>query len=164
MKLPELQWKWHFWQKGYSMGKRRRSREAILKILYKMDLSKDKVEDAVIKYWQHLDLSEEDQDSLNQEEVQAFAKEEIEGVVRNIGEIDRIIELHSTNWKVSRMTTVDRNILRMAVFELLYCPDIPVSVTINEAIEIGKKFGSEDSASFINGILDDIAKGINKTV
>jgi N utilization substance protein B len=70
--------------------------------------------------------------------------------------------MHSTHWKISRMALVDRNILRMAVFEFLYCTDIPASVTINEAIEIAKKFGTEESGAFVNGVLDHIAKELKK--
>ena len=71
-------------------------------------------------------------------------------------EIDRLIEQYSENWRLDRMNIVDRNILRMATFELLYCEEIPPKVTLNEAIDLGKRYGSEDSGSFINGILDRI--------
>jgi N utilization substance protein B len=67
-----------------------------------------------------------------------------------------VIERYSSNWKVQRMACVDRNILRMAVYELLYCADIPAKVSINEAVDIAKKFGASESGSFINGILDSI--------
>ncbi|MGR9051999.1 MAG: transcription antitermination factor NusB, partial [Gammaproteobacteria bacterium] len=77
-------------------------------------------------------------------------------------DIDAVIEDYSSNWKMRRMACVDRNILRMAVFELRYCADIPAKVTINEAIDIGKKFGSPESGSFINGILDSIRIAIEK--
>jgi len=72
------------------------------------------------------------------------------------GLIDPLIEENSENWTLKRMAVVDRNILRLAVFELLYCPDIPFKATLNEAVELAKKFGSEDSSAFINGILDKI--------
>jgi N utilization substance protein B len=71
-------------------------------------------------------------------------------------EIDAVIERYSDNWKISRMSGVDRNILRIAIYELMYCNDIPYKVTINEAIDIGKRFGSNESGAFINGILDGI--------
>ena len=85
-----------------------------------------------------------------------FFIELTDGVVRHEAAIDALVERFSKNWKLSRMSCVDRNILRIAVFELLCRPDIPAKVTINEAIEIGKKYGTEDSGSFINGILDSI--------
>jgi len=78
------------------------------------------------------------------------------GVLEHCQEIDRLIEKYSENWRLVRMNIVDRTILRMAIFELLYCEEIPPKVTLNEAIELGKRYGSEDSGSFINGILDRI--------
>jgi len=82
----------------------------------------------------------------------------VRGVVERKGEIDRMIAGASEHWRLERMDRVDRNILRMGVFEIVYCDDIPYKVAINEAIELGKRFGSEDSGGFINGILDRIAK------
>ena len=78
------------------------------------------------------------------------------GVLEHCQEIDRLIEKYSENWRLVRMNIVDRTILRMAIFELLYCEEIPPKATLNEAIELGKRYGSEDSGSFINGILDRI--------
>ena len=80
----------------------------------------------------------------------------VKGVLANKREIDATIEKFSANWKLSRMACVDRNILRIAVFELLFCNDIPSKVSINEAVDVGKKFGTEESGAFINGILDSI--------
>jgi N utilization substance protein B len=131
------------------MGTRRKAREAALQILYQVDLSKLDPKEAMQLFWKnHSSIPE----------VEEFAYQIVEGVVRNRLEIDRLVEQHSTHWKLSRMTCVDRNILRIAVYELMYCHDIPASVSLNEAIEIGKKFGTEDSGSFINGVLDNIAK------
>ncbi len=76
--------------------------------------------------------------------------------------LDAIIERFSDNWKIDRMARVDRNILRMAVFELLFCEDIPPKVTINEAIDVGKKFGGEESGSFVNGIMDGVRLALDK--
>ena len=85
-----------------------------------------------------------------------FAKRIVIGVLEHRQEIDRLIEERSENWRLDRMTAIDRNILRIALFELLYCSEIPPKVTINEAIDLGKRYGSEESGSFINGILDRI--------
>lgn len=85
-----------------------------------------------------------------------FFERLVGGVVIYKRELDDIIERYSSNWKMRRMACVDRNVLRLAVFELLYCADIPAKVAINEAIDIGKKFGSSESGAFINGILDSI--------
>ena len=86
----------------------------------------------------------------------SFFLELINGVIKGLPEIDSVIERFSSNWKISRMSIVDRNIMRLAVYEMLFCGDIPSKVSINEAIDIGKKFGAEESGAFINGILDSI--------
>jgi len=135
------------------MGLRRKSREATLQILYQVDLSQGDAKELCAAYWQQHEL---------ESEAKEFAENLVNGVLRNLKEIDHLIESHSTHWKISRMSCVDRNILRIAVFELLYQSDIPASVSLNEAIEIGKKFGTEDSGAFINGILDHIAKELKK--
>ncbi len=80
----------------------------------------------------------------------------IKGVIDNKSQLDKLIEQFSSNWKISRMGCVDRNILRIAAYEILYCHDIPPKVSINEAVDIGKLYGTEESGSFINGILDGI--------
>lgn len=78
------------------------------------------------------------------------------GVLEHYKELDRLIERYSENWRLDRINIIERNILRMALFELLYCEEIPPKVTMNEAIDLGKRYGSEDSGGFINGILDRI--------
>jgi N utilization substance protein B len=80
----------------------------------------------------------------------------VDGVRAYQDEIDRLIERFSDNWKITRMSGVDRNVMRVAVYELFYCDDIPAKVSINEAIDIGKRFGTEHSSAFINGILDSV--------
>lgn len=85
-----------------------------------------------------------------------FVKRLVHGVLEHHLELDRLIEQYSEHWRIDRIDMIDRNILRMALFELLYCEEIPPKVTINEAIDLGKRFGSEDSGSFINGILDRV--------
>jgi N utilization substance protein B len=80
----------------------------------------------------------------------------VDGVQENRKTIDSVIEQFSSNWKLSRMSCVDRNVLRIAAFELLFCADIPPKVSINEAIDVGKRFGTDESGAFINGILDSI--------
>lgn len=145
------------------MGLRRKARESALQLLYEIDLcQKDPVE--VLKLSEFLKVlpKEAGHDEETSAEQQKFCHDLVEGVSRNVREIDQLIESHSTHWKISRMALVDRNILRLAVFELLYCQDIPTSVSINEAIEIGKRFGTEESGSFINGVLDHIAKDLQK--
>ncbi len=129
------------------MGKRRRSRQFALQVLYQLDVTKQDALKAVAQWKEHFSPNEEKDE---------FVERIVLGVLGHCQEIDRLIEQYSENWRLERMTIVDRNILRMAIFELLYCEEIPPKVTMNEAVDLGKKYGSEDSGSFINGILDRI--------
>jgi N utilization substance protein B len=129
------------------MGSRRRSRELAMQALFQMDINGDDSAEAVDLFCRHFQVSKK---------AQPFFLELVEGVNKYREEIDRLIEASSEHWKVSRMSGMDRNIIRVAVYEMLYCPDIPSKVSINEAIDIGKKFGTEQSPAFINGILDCI--------
>ncbi len=95
-------------------------------------------------------------------EVLPFFEKLVRGVLGDRDEIDTFIERYSSNWKISRMSCVDRNVMRIAVFELLHCPDIPAKVSINEAIDVGKKYGTVESGAFINGILDTIRSAEKK--
>jgi N utilization substance protein B len=94
--------------------------------------------------------------------VRPFFMKLVNGVLKAKPQIDTLIERFSRNWSVQRMACVDRNVMRIAVFEMLFCSDIPPKVSINEAIDIGKKFGTEDSGAFINGIIDSIRIAIEK--
>ncbi len=134
------------------MGYRRKSRELGVQILYQIEMKDSEPKEVLALYWRR---GEEES-----EEVRQFATELVEGTFRNQKEINQIIERHSQHWKLSRMAVVDRNILRLGVYELLYLHDIPTSVILNEAIEIAKKFSTEDSSAFINGVLDNIAKEV----
>ncbi len=134
------------------MGNRRRGREAALQILYQIDLSDSDPREAIALFWREAPVSEE---------IQNFSKVLVEGVLKFKKEIDEKIEGHSIHWKLGRMACVDRNVLRIAIYELFYCHDIPKSVTLNEAIDLGKKFGTEESGAFVNGILDNIAKNVS---
>ncbi len=146
------------------MGNRRKARENSLQLLYEIDLSQKDFQGVVKEFCEgrHHPVKDSSGDLSAQAEIREFTRQIVEGVGHNMGEIDKIVETHSTHWKINRMASVDRNILRMAVFELLYCPDIPPSVTINEAIEIAKRFGTEESGAFVNGVLDHIAKELKK--
>lgn len=135
------------------MGKRRRAREIALQYLYQWDFHGPENEETAQVFWEGRHDSEE---------IIAFARRVVDGVKQNREEIDGLIEGQSKHWKLYRMSRVDRNILRMAVFELALLSDIPPKVSIDEAIEIGKKFGTTDSSSFINGILDQICKQLGK--
>lgn len=130
------------------MGARREGREQALQILYGMESNPVSLPQAVRHFWEG---------TRGSAASQSFAEELVAGVVAHKAELDALIEEKSTNWTVPRMAKIDLNILRLAVFELRFRPDIPANVAINEAIEIAKKFGTEESPAFINGILDQIA-------
>ena len=100
----------------------------------------------------------EDNSSPQRPEVRHFAERLVCGVAEHLEGIDREIHSYSTNWALDRMARVDLAILRLAAFELIYCHDVPHNVVINEAIELSKRFGTEESPSFINGVLDHLAK------
>ena len=129
------------------MGVRREARELALQLLYAMELNPIDIEEG-------LHLSREN--SRASEGVRLFAEELVAGVMANRSAIDKKIRGQSKNWAISRMAKVDLNILRLALFELMFREDIPRNVTINEAIEVAKKFGSEESSAFINGMLDEM--------
>jgi transcription antitermination protein NusB len=144
------------------MGQRRRSREVALQILYRMDMTNSSPEEAIPLHYE-LMLSGKDIHEQPSLLVSPFAEHLVRGVHLHRDEIDQIIVSASENWRLDRMSIVDRNILRIALFEMLYCPDVPPKASINEAIDIGKKFGSEDSGSFINGVLDHVLGKIHNT-
>lgn len=129
------------------MGFRRRARELAMQALYYMDMRSGDLNEKM-SLFRKLHAPPEKSNT--------FFHELVNGVLRNRKELDTIIENYSSNWKISRMPCVDRNILRIAVYEMLALDDIPVKVSINEAIDIGKKYGTQDSGAFINGILDGI--------
>jgi len=127
------------------MKQRRRAREHALEALFYMDVRRDFSRQALERYVQCFSPGDR---------ALEFFRRLTEGVMGRRDELDRTVERFSENWRVRRMAYVDRNILRIAIFEILYCPDIPPKVSINEAIDIGKKYGADESGGFINGILD----------
>jgi transcription antitermination protein NusB len=135
------------------MGNRRKAREMAMQALYFMDISKD------VSVSQ-LDLfCRCNQPSKN---IEIFFQQLTGGILERWLYINDVIERFSSNWKLSRMACVDRNIIRIAVYEILFCEDIPPRVAINEAIDIGKKYGTDGSGAFINGILDSIHTAMTK--
>jgi N utilization substance protein B len=133
------------------VGMRREGREHALQALYAMELNPVTPREALQLFWEsHRSASAPRQ----------FANELLEGVMSHREELDKRIAANSPNWSVSRMSRIDLGIIRLAVYELLFRDDIPRNVTINEAIEIAKKFGSEESPAFVNGILDEIARSL----
>lgn len=133
------------------MRKRTQARECALQILYQIDLIKDDSENIIEGYWGNFPDAQEP-------DVTDFANEIARGVVKNSNAIDEQISKFTQNWDLKRMAVIDRNVLRMGVYELLYRDDIPPKVAINEAVELAKKYGDVDSGKFVNGILDKIHK------
>ena len=132
------------------MRKRTQSRESALKILYQAELTRREIPAASENFWN--EFEEIDQ------QVKTFADRITTGIYDNLDTIDGKISQYATNWQLKRMAVIDRNVLRIGVFELLYTNDIPPKVTINEAVELAKKYGDLDSSKFVNGILDKIHK------
>jgi transcription antitermination factor NusB len=132
------------------MGRRRKAREVALQFLYQLDLRGEQNPAALeAEFWARHPVDAE---------ARAFAEELVSGTKLNQAKIDAVIGQYTEHWDVARMAVVDRNILRAGVYELLFHGDVPPKVAINEAIEIAKKFGTQESSRFINGVLDRIAK------
>ncbi len=132
------------------MRKRTLSREIALKILYANDISKEPVDECCRKFWKET--------SRVEDSVKEFSEYLVNGVNSRKDEVDAVITRYAENWEIGRMATIDRNVLRIASFELLFAEEIPPKVAINEAIEMAKKYGDKDSGKFVNGILDKINK------
>jgi len=130
------------------MGTRRQAREHALKILYSIDVGGQSVEEAIRNYWALYEPGAEGRE---------FAELLVRGTAGRLEEIDGSLQRVSMHWRLTRMNSVDRNILRLAVFELFHVGDVPKRVTLNEAIEIAKRYGAADSSAFVNGILDKLA-------
>ncbi len=135
------------------MGTRRHARELAMQALFSLDMSCTFSAEALAEYCRCFPPNKR---------TAAFFDRLAGGVLQTKQDIDRVIENYSSNWKVRRMACVDRNILRVALYEILYCADIPAKVSINEAIDIAKKFGASESGAFINGILDSVRTAIEK--
>ncbi|MFQ5867063.1 MAG: transcription antitermination factor NusB [bacterium] len=129
------------------MGLRRLAREYALQILYAIDVCKLEAQEAQQSFWA---------DHNSGKKVLEFATTLVEGTLKNLAQIDSLIVKHARNWDIHRMASIDRNILRQATFEILYLLEIPINVVINEAIELAKKYSTEESGKFVNGILDKI--------
>ena len=136
------------------IGRRTRARERALQALYQIDVAAAGIDDALQSFWKSFEPTER--------EVQELAEQLVRGVARDRRKVDDLIEGVSTNWRLDRMAKVDRNVLRMATWELVE-GDAPIKVVINEAIELGKKYGSESTGAFVNGVLDKIAQGLPAT-
>jgi len=134
-------------------GNRRKAREHAMQALFYLDMNQDESVESLDAFYGNFSPAKQ---------AVPFFRRLVEGVRRSKHDIDATIERFSSNWKLHRMAYVDRNILRIAVFEMVYCEDIPIKVSINEAIDIGKKYGTHESGPFINGILDSLRIAIEK--
>lgn len=132
---------------------RRLARETALKILFQVDVGRLSVDEALDNTREEFDPSDD---------VWRFAVELVRGTAAKLSEIDRLLTMFSKDWQVDRMANIDRNILRLAVYELLLVPDVPASVTVNEAVELAKRYGDADSAKFVNGILGNVVRQLSQ--
>jgi transcription antitermination protein NusB len=132
-----------------------------LQVLFQVEMTQIPTDEALSLYYE---LLSDGDDAKFQASMSSrpFAEQIIEGVFLKKQEIDELIASASEHWRIERMSVVDRNILRIALFEMLHCPDIPPKVSINEAVDLGKTFGSADSGAFINGILDHILANLQE--
>ncbi len=130
------------------MGTRRRARECALQLLYMWEYHRPGGVFDPALYWA---------DRTEEPAIRQFTERLVTGVIEHVEEVDPLIRRASLNWRIDRMAVVDRNILRLATYELMAVPDTPVKVVLNEAIELSKRYGSEDSSAFVNGVLDKIA-------
>jgi transcription antitermination protein NusB len=134
------------------MGARRKARELALQMLFQHDMAGN-APDMIVGTFEDLQKSKAN--------TREFAERIFRGTVDHLGEIDEMIQAQAENWRLSRMAVVDRNIIRMSVYEFMHEDDTPKLVIIDEAVEIAKKFGTQKSSQFINGILDGILKRYN---
>jgi N utilization substance protein B len=133
------------------MASRRKSREYAMQMLYQWQLGGNTPEQVGASFFQ-----ERGADS----EVEGFARDLFQNVVTNVDRLDQLVREHAENWRLERIAAVDRNILRVALCELLYHPETPPNAAINEALEIARRFSGEDSVKFVNGVLDAIRKSL----
>jgi N utilization substance protein B len=151
-------------------GVRRTGRELAVKIIYSLENVAMDVEQALDSFWTHFRFRDDvlgepldNSDAPLPGAVVAFSQELVRGVNEHLERIDEVIDQYATNWSLERMARVDLAILRVAAFELLFRADVPVSVVINEAVEIGKRYGTRETPAFVNGILDRISRSCRKT-
>jgi len=130
------------------MGARTGGREAALKMLFAVEASQTDLDSAIALFWREFG---------GDPETRPYADESVRGVLEERDGLDETIRTASENWRIERMTRVDRNVLRLGAWELLAHPDVPRAVAIDEAVELAKRYGTEESGSFVNGVLDRIA-------
>ncbi len=132
------------------MRKRSIARECALKVLYQMEMTRWPSEKSLLNFWE--------QEPEHTEDIRDFTMRLIDGIQSNLTGLDAKLSEYATNWQLSRMAVIDRNVLRMGLYELKHADGIPPKVAINEAVELAKKYGDMESSKFVNGILDKIHK------
>jgi N utilization substance protein B len=135
------------------MSTRRHARECVVQILFTLDLNKDKPANIFRDYWK---------EHAADDKFRVFVENHVNGVIANIPQIDALLKQYAENWDVARMGGIERNVMRMALYEMLFRDDIPPVVSINEAVDIAKYFSTRESGKFVNGILDRIRKSIDR--
>ena len=135
------------------MGQRRRSRECALQMLFQIDLTGGSAPDVFREFWAGQETGAT---------IRAFAEDLVLGVVGRRRGLDAVLSGSAENWRIDRMAVVDRNVLRMALYEMLCRADTPPAVAIDEAIEVAKKFGGDESSAFVNGVLDAVRRRIER--
>ncbi|HYN06821.1 MAG TPA: transcription antitermination factor NusB [Vicinamibacterales bacterium] len=136
-------------------ARRHQAREAALQILYFWEVGKTEPQQAVEAYFR------EHQPEAN-DAIRTFASELVSGTVGDLEAIDKLIVQHSANWRLERLASIDRLILRMATWELQHQPDVPAAVVVDEALELARTFSTDDSVRFVNGVLDAIRQGLGR--
>jgi N utilization substance protein B len=142
------------------MGQRRKSREIALQMLYQMEMT-GQLPHEVIELYYELESGDDNKKPDAAALARPFAEELVKGVYSHRDKLDTMIVGASENWRLERMSIIDRNVLRIALYEMLYHLEIPPKVSLNEAIDLGKTFGSPDSGAFINGVLDHLLREID---
>jgi len=136
------------------MGARRKARECALQMLFQFDVAQPSKDELLRTYWGEMSEAKED--------VQDFASRLAIGTIDHVEEIDNLIGVRAENWRIERMAIVDRNLLRLAVYEFLHEPSTPKTVVINEALEIARRFSTFEATQFINGVLDSIKRDLEE--
>jgi N utilization substance protein B len=137
------------------MGARHSGREAALQMLFQIELSGASAEDAIALFWRSFDDEADPEGRL-------YADEAVRGVAASLEDLDRQIAHASANWRIERMARVDRNVLRLGAWEIVHRRDIPRAVILDEAVELAKSFGTDDSSAFVNGVLNRIAETVGR--
>jgi N utilization substance protein B len=140
----------HSGQRAGAPGKRRKSRELAMQMLFQLDMGKHTPDQVRNTFWKAREENDDD--------VRGFAEDLFRVAVARENDITDLIEKHSANWRLDRMASVDRNVLRMAIAEMLGFPGTPAPIVINEALEIARRYSAPESINFLNGVLDAVAK------